>query len=166
MYEYLCSFTNCCSKFCRSFISSRTLHCHDGRYFVTYQKIVVISYQDSGMPICKRRRNVRICLRDMSRTEVYLSAHPSKCANIQKFPEKRNYNVSTRIYNIDTRSDRPVFINDLTLTKLSIVDGQAGFKMIKKTSNYLHPKQKYYLAIKQHKINASHLILIISLNFI
>ena len=70
-------------------------------------------------------------LRNMSRTEVYLSTHPSKCANIQKFPEKRNYNVRARICNIDTRSDRPDFINDLTLTKLSIVDGQAGLKMIK-----------------------------------
>jgi hypothetical protein len=136
-----------------------------GRYFETYQRIVVISFQDSGMQISKRRRHVRICLRDMSRKEVHLSTQPSKCANTQKFPEKQNYNVSMRIYNIDTRSDRPVFISDLTLTKLSIVDGQAGLKMIK-TSIYLHPKQKCYLAIKQHKINASHLILIISLNFI
>lgn len=136
-----------------------------GRYFVTYQRIVVISYQDSDMQISKRRRNVYICLRDMSRREVYLSTHPSKCANTQKFPEKRNYNISTRIYNIDTLSDRPVFINNLTLTQLSVVEGQAGLKMIK-SSIYLHPNQKCYLAIKQHKTNASHLILIISLNFI
>jgi hypothetical protein len=37
----------------------------------------------------------------MSTREVYLSTHPSKFSNIQKFPEQRNYNLSTRIYNID-----------------------------------------------------------------
>jgi hypothetical protein len=52
--------------------------------------------------------------------------------------------------NIDTRSDRTVIINDLILTKLCVFDGQAGLKMAK-TSNYLHPKQKCYLAIKQQK---------------
>jgi len=67
---------------------------------------------------------------------------------IQKFPETRNYNVSTRVCNIKTCSDRTVVINDLILTKLCIVVGQAGLKMIK-TSNYLHSKQKCYLAIKQ-----------------
>jgi len=58
------------------------------------------------------------------------------------------------------RSDRTVIINDLILTKLCVVDGQAGLKIIK-TSNYLHPKYKCYLTIKHKKMNASHLILII-----
>jgi len=95
---------------------------------MTFQRIVVFLYQNSDRPISKRRRNVRICLRDMSARESHLSTHPSKFANIQKFPEQRNYNVSTKIYNIYTRSDRTFIINDLILTKLCVVDGQAGLK--------------------------------------
>jgi len=42
----------------------------------------------------------------MSAREVYFSKHPSKFSNIQKFPEQRNYNLSTRIYNIDVIGER------------------------------------------------------------